>query len=143
MNRQDVNKLFDLLEQLYQGKKKPRDEVTVAIWAEVLKPWSYEQVRDAVIRRSRENRFTPDPSELTAYLPKPDIYRELAAGRNAAPGPAEQRNMAELKLWQQEWHRELREKGLPNLHEALAAGMSPGEWGKRLAAAGAFEDGGH
>ena len=41
--------------------------MTVAIWTEVLKPWSYEQVRTAVVQKARENRFFPDPSEIVAY----------------------------------------------------------------------------
>lgn len=61
MEYNDVEKLFSLLEHLYQGKKKSRDKVTVAIWHEVFKPWSYEQVRDAVIRRSREKKFHAGP----------------------------------------------------------------------------------
>ena len=71
---QDVLRLFDLLERLYQGKKAPRDKVSVAVWREVLKPWSYGTVRDAVIRRARDNRFFPDPSEIAEYCgPAPMI----------------------------------------------------------------------
>ena len=40
LTKEDVCRTFDLLEQIYQGKKKPRDNVTLAIWAEILKPWS-------------------------------------------------------------------------------------------------------
>ena len=69
LTKEDVCRTFDLLEQIYQGKKKPRDNVTLAIWAEILKPWSYAQVRSAVVQRARENRFFPDPSALAACLP--------------------------------------------------------------------------
>lgn len=69
MTKQDVHKLFDLLEHLYQGKKQIRDDVTVAIWAKVFEPWSYPQVRQAVIERARINRYYPDPSEIAEFLP--------------------------------------------------------------------------
>ena len=66
-SKSDALRLFELLERLYQGRKAQRDNVSVAVWREVLKLWSYETVRDAVIRRSRENRFFPDPSEVAEY----------------------------------------------------------------------------
>ena len=140
MTRQDVCRLFDLLEQLYQGKKKPRDAVTLAIWAEVLKPWSYEQVRGAVVQRARENRFFPDPSELAAYLP--DIKREEQGVGQGLPEElsatlAKRQN--ELEAWQQEWHQELRERGLPSLREALGQGMSIAQWNAMLKEAGVWD----
>lgn len=132
LDRRDAGRLFQLLEQLYQGKKKPRDEVTAAIWAEVLKPWSYEQVRDAAIRRARENRYMPDPSELAAYLPRAETDRPASEKRADPPTPCEVRSMERLERWREEWHRELREQGLPTLHEALEAGMTPGQWRQLL-----------
>ena len=134
MTKEDVCRTFDLLEQIYQGKKKPRDNVTLAIWAEILKPWSYAQVRSAVVQRARENRFFPDPSELAAYLPP---IRDKGAEKNAPDGLLEA--MEELDDWQAEWHQELRERGLPTLREAAARGMSPGEWNALLREADMWE----
>ena len=97
MEYNDVEKLFSLLEHLYQGKKKSRDKVTVAIWHEVFKPWSYEQVRDAVIRRSREKKFMPDQSEIAEYLPRAERMGEKVPGTvdqvagTVARGPAKAR----------------------------------------------------
>lgn len=102
LERQDVCRLFDLLEQLYQGKKKPRDKVTLAIWAEVLKPWSYEQVRSAVVQRARENRFFPDPSELAAYLPALELG-DPKAGQEISEDVTHDLHWEQQKLWV-EWH---------------------------------------
>ena len=77
MTRHDVHKLFDLLEHLYQGKKQSRDDVTVAIWAKVFEPWSYAQVRQAVIERARVNRYFPDPSEIAEFLSPAPLVTEM------------------------------------------------------------------
>lgn len=70
MEKNDVFKLFDLLEQLHSRKKIQRDARTAAIWLKTLEPWSYEQVREAALVRARANVFLPDPAELAAYLPR-------------------------------------------------------------------------
>lgn len=136
MTRQEVHRLFDLLGNLYQGNRRSRDDVTVAIWAEVLKPWSYEQVRTAVVERARVNRYYPDPSEIAEFLPKTE---EPASDRYAPPSPIARKHMAELRAWQEDWHRELHEMGLPTMREAEKSGMSLREWENLLKEAGAFE----
>ncbi len=137
MKKEEVTKLFDLLEQLYQGKKKSRDEVTVAIWNEVLKPWSYEQIRDAVIRRAREKRFMPDPSEIAEYLPRPE--KSAMANRSQPMGAIERKHMEQARQWQAEWHKELHKLGLPTMREALEQGMSLAQWNKALKEGGAWD----
>lgn len=138
LTKEDVCRTFDLLEQIYQGKKKPRDNVTLAIWAEILKPWSYAQVRSAVVQRARENRFFPDPSELAAYLPP---IRDKGAEKSAPDGLLEamEKKRKELDDWQEEWHRELEAIGLFGLREAAARGMSPGKWNVLLRETGVWE----
>ena len=59
--------------------------------------------------------------------------------RYAPPGPLEAESMARLRAWQEEWHQELRERGLPTLREAAARGMSPREWNALLLEAGVWE----
>lgn len=140
MKRSDVPRLFDLLEQLYQGKRKPRDEVTVAIWAEVLKPWPYEQVRDAAIKRARENRFFPDPSELAEFL-SPAPKEEEPDERMRPASPSEMRSLQ----WGIEFRKlltaVLEEKGLPTTSEAAKeAGMSYTDWMAAREAAGVDTD---
>lgn len=91
-----------------------------------------------MVQRARENRFFPDPSELAAYLPP---IRDKGAEKNAPDGLLEamEKKRKELDDWQEEWHQELRERGLPTLREAAARGMSPGEWNTLLREAGVWE----
>lgn len=138
MTRQEMPRLFDLLEKLYQGKPRARDEITTAIWAEVLRPWSYAQVRTAVVERARVNRFYPDPSELAERLPQPEPEEE---GRYAPPSPKALAQMEALRTWQEAWHRELHEMGLPTMREAEEQGIPLGTWEQRLEEAGAFAPG--
>lgn len=132
MNRQDVCRLFDLLEQLYQGKRKPRDNVTVAIWAEVLKPWSYEQVRTAVVQRARENRFFPDPSEIVAYLPAMQEDRPMDERLAAALD----RRRQEVDQWWAQRKAALDAAGLPTSSEFVQKGGTVAEYWRLLKAAG-------
>lgn len=132
MNRQDVCRLFDLLEQLYQGKRKPRDNVTVAIWAEVLKPWSYEQVRTAVVQRARENRFFPDPSEIVAYLPAMQEDRPMDERLAAALN----RRRQEVDQWWAQRKAALDAAGLPTSSEFVQKGGTVAEYWRLLRAAG-------
>lgn len=98
----EVNKLFDLLRELH-GKEKRRDGRTVAIWAAVLEPWDYGQVRSAAIERARYNRYPPTPAELTAYLPK--IQRSTAAGatKPQPTGEADARAKREYAALRRKW----------------------------------------
>ena len=137
MEYNDVEKLFNLLEHLYQGKKKSRDKVTVAIWHEVFKPWSYEQVRDAVIRRSREKKFMPDQSEIAEYLPKVDGGPKM--GRPRPPSEWERSCLEQSIRWQEQWHEDLQRRGLPTMREALERGMSLPEWRATLIEAGVWK----
>ena len=137
LNRQDVCRLFDLLEQLYQGKRKSRDNVTLAIWAEVLKPWSYEQVRGAAICRARESRYFPDPSELTAYLPAVQENRPM----DPSLSEALDRKRQEVDRWWAERKAALDAAGLPTSAEFVQKGGTVAEYWRLLRAAG-IEDGG-
>ena len=89
MRREDIQKLFNLIETLYpSAKKNPRIPAVLEAWALVLEPWSYEDAKQAVIIRARENRFPPDASELVPYLPKPEQLSENAP-EPAEPTPAQ------------------------------------------------------
>lgn len=128
----DVLKLFNLLETLYAGSKRSRDKVTLAVWDQVLKPWTYAQVREAAIRRARVNRYFPDPSELAEYLPS------VEGGTVPVSAPA-RRDDGVAALCQQ-W-LELRSRreaaDVPvDLASAQAAGLSAGEWLSLLDQAG-------
>lgn len=115
----EVNKLFDLLAELH-GKNKPRDRRTVAIWATVLEPWSYPQVRDAAVKRSRGNRYYPDPAELAGLLPPPVEIR-------AAPATQVGENW--MARFSRRWDAAMEKKGQPpTLAQAMDGGMTAEEW---------------
>lgn len=109
MERKDVDRLFQLLGRLYGDRV--HDSVTTAIWHEVFKPWTYAQVRDAVIQRARENRYYPDPSEITAYIPKPDEVGSKDE-QARAPGEEDTRQLRWVRLYHDKLHEELKRVGL-------------------------------
>ena len=109
MERNEVPKLFALLRQLYARFDKQPDRVTSAIWAEILKPWSYEQVRDAVIRRARENQYCPDPSEIVEYLPA--VEQEKEEQQSSCEIPEE--HLRWVRAWKTRLAAELEQRGLP------------------------------
>lgn len=143
MTTAEVKKLFDLLRDLH-GKDKPRDERTTAIWAAVLEPWSYKQVRAAALERARENRYYPDPAELTEYLPQ--IPRKTAAGATrpqvtgASDAVAKAKQEAAYAAWfaaREKLSAKRRAAEIPaTLADAETAGMTPTEWWKKLEMAG-------
>ena len=126
MTKKDVLKLFDLLEQLYYGHRRPRDDTTLSIWSTVLKPWNYSEVRDAVIKRARTNRHFPDPSEIAELLP-PKIdtswMKKYIDDRKQCP---------ELYDKFERRAEEIREKyhaaGLPTAAEAKKLGINYAAW---------------
>ena len=126
MTKKDVEKLFDLLEQLYHGQRRSRDDVTLSIWATVLKPWSYPEVRDAVIKRARTNRHFPDPSKITEFLPT----KEDNSGMNKYIDDRD--GSKELYEKSEAYAEEIREKyhaaGLPTAAEAKKMGINFGAW---------------
>lgn len=74
MDKQETQRLFNLIDTLYpSAKRRPRTPADIEAWTLVLEPWAYEDVKQAVIIRARENRFPPDASELMPYLPKPEV----------------------------------------------------------------------
>lgn len=116
----EVNKLFDLLKDLH-GKDKPRDKRTVAIWATVLEPWSYPQVRSAAIERSRENHYFPDPSELAIRLPQEPRQKSV----QIVKGGTEDWRVS----FQRRWMNGMISDGYPeNVTEATKTGMASDEW---------------
>ena len=122
MTKNDVLKLFDLLEQLYHGHRRPRDDTTLSIWSTVLKPWNYTEVRDAVIKRARTNRHFPDPSELAALLP---------AQEPSSPYEVIDVYKYRNEKWEKrrEWrHAQYRAAGIPNAIEAKRQGIPYKVW---------------
>lgn len=137
LTNEELEKLFVLLENTHGSKKADRSKSSRLAWLEVLRPWTYDQVREAAFRRARENPYFPSAAEIAAYCPPvPDEYNR----RN--------RPLAGLDLarWQKqlEWSeryrdmkRRRREAGLPETAwAAKEAGMSVEEYDRMVEEAG-------
>lgn len=140
MQIEDIQALFSYLRVLHPNcppDKVPKLTRTRAQeWIAAAEGYSRDQLFQAAREHAQSCRFWPDLSEILARLPP------LAQGeklRYAPPGPLEAESMARLRAWQEEWHQELRERGLPTLREAAARGMSPKEWNALLLEAGVWE----
>lgn len=134
MTKQDVEKLFTLLEVLCPSAgKKSRDNAVLTAWALVLEPFDYEDVKAAAVIRARENRFFPDPAELVAYLPK----RPSSSVRTS---PEEGAKSGEVERLRERWYEQRKaweKAGLPaTAFEAKERGMSAAEWFKAVDNAG-------
>ena len=133
MEKQDTRRLFSLIETLYpSSKQQPRTPADLEAWTLVLKPWAYEDAKQAVVLRARENRFPPDASELVPYLPKPEA-------RKAKEAPMPEPSDAYLEKFyvrageqRKRWH----DAGIPTPSEAKKQGMTYADWEKMAKGAG-------
>lgn len=133
MEKQDIKRLFNLIETLYpSSKQQPRTPADLEAWTLVLEPWAYEDAKQAVILRARENRFPPDASELVPYLPKPEA-------RKAKEAPMPEPSDAYLEKFyvrageqRKRWH----DAGIPTPSEAKKQGMTYADWEKMAKGAG-------
>jgi hypothetical protein len=129
VTKDDVIKLFNLLEELYHGHRRSRDNVTLSIWATVLEPWSYAEVRDAVVTRARVNRHFPDPSEIAEFLPL-RTKRDDSVGKNMLFCGAEEKLSAHAAEIREKYHA----AGLPTPSEAKKQGIGFEAWCDMVAA---------
>lgn len=129
MTKDDVIKLFNLLEELYHGHRRSRDNVTLSIWATVLEPWSYAEVRDAVVTRARVNRHFPDPSEIAEFLPL-RTKQDASFGKDMHFCNAEERLSARAAEIREKYHA----AGLPTPSEAKKQGIGFEAWCDMVAA---------
>lgn len=132
MSREEIQKLFNLIETLYpSAKKNPRTPAVLEAWTMVLEPWSYEDAKQAVVVRARENRFPPDASELVPYLPKPEQPPE--APELAEPTPAQlEKFYAKCGTLHERW----KAAGIPTPAQAKKQGMTYADWEKLAKGAG-------
>ena len=125
MSREEIQKLFNLIETLYpSAKKNPRTPAVIEAWALVLEPWSYEAAKQAVIVRARENRFPPDASELVPYLPKPETPKAEEAPMPEPSGAYLEKFYAKCEALHERW----KAAGVPTPSEAKKQGMTYAGW---------------
>lgn len=127
MEKQDTQRLFNLIETLYpSSRQQPRTPADLEAWTLVLEPWAYEDAKQAVILRARENRFPPDASELVPYLPKPEPPKAEEA---SMPEPSDaylEKFYAKCEALHERW----KAAGIPTPAQAKKQGMTYADWEK-------------
>ena len=125
MEKQDTQRLFNLIETLYpSSRQQPRTPADLEAWTLVLEPWAYEDAKQAVILRARENRFPPDASELVPYLPKPETPKAEEAHMPEPSDADLEKFYAKAGEQRERWH----EAGIPTPSEAKKQGMTDAAW---------------
>lgn len=125
MEKKDTQRLFNLIETIYpNARQQPRTPADLEAWTLVLEPWAYEDVKQAVIARARENRFYPDVYELAALLPKPKTPK---AEENPMPEPSDA-YLEKFYAKSEALHERWKDAGLPTPSEAKKQGMTYADW---------------
>lgn len=128
MNREDIDNLFRLLELYFPNSPKIHNKQLRMAWLLLLEPYPPEVVKRALAERLRENKNFPDPQAIAVKCGAVFHIPEETQSRCVTLSHADQRCRAESFAWQEDWHRELHERGLLSLREAMEAGMSVGQW---------------
>ena len=134
--------LFSLLSIYFPNDPRPRDKTLKRAWLLVLEEYRPEDVRKALVSFLRESKNFPFVQEIAMRCqnaPSQEIGSRKRDDPGAAPGPVEQKCLDRSREWQEQWHQELKERGLPNMREAIEAGMSLGQWRKQLEDAGVWK----
>ena len=134
MTREDTDRLFELIAVFRPADPKLKNRTLRAAWALVLEPYEVNDVRAAVADYFRTNKYFPDVTDISSRCRQPE-----KPVRTWTPGGKERKDMDKTFAWAEEWHRELKRKGLPTLRDAIAQGKTPGEWALELERAGVWE----
>ena len=141
MTREDTDRLFELLRIFRPNDPKADDKKLRAAWALVLAPYRVEDVRVAVAQWFRESGYWPDVSDIARRCPAPEQDRETPPEREAPRlSEAARKGLEEVRAWHRGFRARLKRAGLPNVGEAAAQGMTPGEWERTLDRAGFWKD---
>lgn len=139
LKKKDIKDLFIYINQLHPDcptEKRPKLTDAVAeTWIDALSGHSVDQLLKAARDHAAACRYWPSLAEILKQLPP---VPESEKRRYAPPGPCEMKSLEESLKWQKQWNQELKERGLPTLREAVAAGMSVAEWRSVLDGAGVW-----
>lgn len=140
LTKEDVDNLFELLKLYFPNTQKVHSRVLKNAWHLLLEPYGPNDVKEALTAQLRENRNFPDAQAIAVKCSAFAVSTpETNAARCAPPTPAELKSHEKLISWQEQWHEELRQLGLPTLREALERGTSPRDWRLQLEGAGAWQ----
>lgn len=131
MNKNEMNEIWRLIGTFRRNDPKARDKELLAAWYEVLRVYSFSDVKRAVVEHFRTSGFWPDVSELTARCP---TYGAVTTERC---GQRKKDTEAVHLLLVEEYHQRLRKVltdfGVPDYD---ATGVSYVQWRKDAEAAG-------
>lgn len=132
MEQADVNRLFELLRQLYPNARQVQanNGVLKQTWGLVLEPYEYRQIRAAAIDYARGNKFFPDVADLTMGLPA--AQRE----RSAPPVVHREEDVEKMAALAERLAAKYREAGVQPPSEAVEMGWTLERWSQACRAAG-------
>ena len=129
MDKNDVDRLFRLLEQFYPNARQIRSRDTRLAWELALRRYPYEQVRAAAVAYAQRNKYFPDLADLTApCVPREDSGRE-------GPDPVLRGHVEELaqlfptlEQLLELMERDYTAHGVPHPSQARKLGWTPEYW---------------
>ena len=139
LTREDTDRLFELFRLFRPGDPKVDNKRLHAAWALVLEPYEVDDVRRAVADYFRGNSFFPDVTDIATRCQRQPAPLTAEWDTPASMQATQEQRQKELEAWQQEWHQELRERGLPSMREALGQGMSIAQWNAMLKESGVWD----
>lgn len=134
MTGQDIDRLFELLAIFRPGDKHLEDQNLKNAWLFVLKPYCPEDVREAVAKYFRKNKYWPDVTDIAKLCPP--IETENRSGFPEKTNHSWQKQMEMLRRYD-DLKRKRRDAGLPETRwEAKEDGMSFEEYDQLVEGAG-------
>ncbi len=77
MESGDIDRVWALLGKCRLGDQHLKDVALKGVWALILEPYRYEDVKQAVAAHFRVSKFWPDVGEVTQYLPDVPTPKDL------------------------------------------------------------------
>ncbi len=129
MTSEEFGKLWILMGNLFPASPKTKSKNNRIAWANVLKPYLFEDAAEAVTAWARKNKFFPDPTEISSQLteeePRGSIRRR---SNNAWMAKYIHQNAARIT---DEDAEEIHAAGLLTWGEAEKQGMSFRDWSRK------------
>lgn len=123
MNGAEFEKALKMLRAYWPKSEKFRNQESTYAWYLALKPYAYDDVRQAIINVARTMRYPPDPADIIAQLPQPEQSTDDSVKSHAWMEPYirdEEAYLAKLSI----------DRSIT--HYAAAHGITWGEAKKRL-----------
>lgn len=76
MNKEETNRLFDLLEQFYPNAKQVKSDKTRLAWSLALEDFTYKDVKSAALDYAISGQYFPNIADITQRI-KPKTTTKL------------------------------------------------------------------